>query len=236
MIRPPFGVRLLLGVAATVLEETRKLPQAVLTYPMTAASQTVQNFMRFQQTVTELAIKGDETWENIFPPTDEQPEWATFDEDLDELDAPEPDETQATAVYEDAAERMTQGRFALYSSEPTDSSDLSAPEAAAAPAPEAKPEVAKAAPSKAPAKKAAKKAPANKAAPAAPAEPADPNAPDVVVELGYHDLTLAQLRARLQSLSVTELEELLAYEDAHKARAPYQTLLANRITRAAARG
>lgn len=231
MIRPPFGVRLLLGVAATVLEETRKLPQAVLTYPMTAASQTVQNFMRFQQTVTELAIKGDETWENIFPPTDEQPEWATFDEDLDELDAPEPDESQAAAVYEDAAERMTQGRFALYSSEP------SAPEAeAAAPAPEGEP-VTKAAPRKAPAKKAAaKKAPAKKAAPAPPAESADPNAPDVVVELGYHDLTLAQLRARLQSLSVNELEELLAYEDAHKARAPYQTLLANRITRAAARG
>lgn len=234
MIRPPFGVRLILGVAATVLEETRKLPQAVLTYPMTAASQTVQNFMRFQQTVTELAIKGDETWENIFPPTDEQPEWATFDEDLDELDAPEPDETQANAVYEDAAERMTQGRFALYSSEPTASS---APDPVAAPAPEAEPEVAKAAPRKAPVKKAAaKKAPAKKAAPAAPAEPADPNAPDIVVELGYHDLTLAQLRARLQSLSVNELEELLTYEDAHKARAPYQTLLANRITRAAARG
>lgn len=232
MIRPPFGVRLILGVAATVLEETRKLPQAVLTYPMTAASQTVQNFMRFQQTVTELAIKGDETWENIFPPTDEQPEWATFDEDLDELDAPEPDETQANAVYEDAAERMTQGRFALYSSEPT---APSAPEPEAASAPEAEPE--KAAPRKAPVKKAAaKKAPAKKAAPAAPAEPVDPNAPDIVVELGYHDLTLAQLRARLQSLSVSELEELLSYEDAHKARAPYQTLLANRITRAAARG
>ncbi|CPV58416.1 lipid droplet-associated protein [Mycobacteroides abscessus] len=221
MIRPPFGVRLLLGVAATVLEETRKLPQAVLTYPMTAASQTVQNFMRFQQTVTELAIKGDEAWENIFPPTEEQPEWATFDEDLDELDAPEPDETQATAVYEDAAERMTQGRFALYSSEPA------APETESAPATEPETAAEKAAP---------RKAPAKKAAPAAPAESADPNAPDVVTELGYHDLTLAQLRARLQSLSVGELEELLAYEDAHKARAPYQTLLANRITRAAARG
>lgn len=218
MIRPPFGVRLILGVAATVLEETRKLPQAVLTYPMTAASQAVQNFMRFQQTVTELAIKGDETWENIFPPTEEQPEWATFDEDLDELDAPEPDETQATAVYEDAAERMTQGRFALYSSEPA------APETESA-----QPEPA--APRKAPAKKAAAKK-----APAPTAASPDSNAPDVVTELGYHDLTLAQLRARLQSLSVTELEALLAYEDAHKARAPYQTLLANRITRAAARG
>ncbi|OAT69676.1 hypothetical protein AWB85_20010 [Mycobacteroides immunogenum] len=221
MIRPPFGVRLILGVAATVLEETRKLPQAVLTYPMTAASQAVQNFMRFQQTVTELAIKGDETWENIFPPTEEQPEWATFDEDLDELDAPEPDETQATAVYEDAAERMTQGRFALYSSEPA------APETETAPAAQPEP----AAPRKAPAKKAAAKK-----APAPAAASPDSNAPDVVTELGYHDLTLAQLRARLQSLSVTELEALLAYEDAHKARAPYQTLLANRITRAAARG
>lgn len=221
MIRPPFGVRLILGVAATVLEETRKLPQAVLTYPMTAASQAVQNFMRFQQTVTELAIKGDETWENIFPPTEEQPEWATFDEDLDELDAPEPDETQATAVYEDAAERMTQGRFALYSSEPA------APEPETAPAAQPEP----AAPRKAPAKKAAAKK-----APAPAAASPDSNAPDVVTELGYHDLTLAQLRARLQSLSVTELEALLAYEDAHKARAPYQTLLANRITRAAARG
>ncbi|MEU9806526.1 lipid droplet-associated protein [Mycobacterium sp. NPDC050853] len=230
MIRPPYGVRLILGVAATVLEETRKLPQAVLTYPMTAASQAVQNFMRFQQTVTELAIKGDETWENIFPPTDEQPEWATFDEDVDELDAPAPDESQATAVYEDTAERMTNGRFALYSSEP------SAPSAAEEPAaPEPKPAAKKAAPRKAPAKKAPAKA-AQQAASVAPAEPADPNAPDVVIELGYHDLTLAQLRARLQSLSVSDLEELLTYEDAHKARAPYQTLLANRITRAAARG
>ena len=48
-------------------------------------------------------------------------------------------------------------------------------------------------------------------------------------------LTLAQLRARLQSLDVDELEALLAYEQATKARAPFQTLLANRITRATAK-
>ena len=48
-------------------------------------------------------------------------------------------------------------------------------------------------------------------------------------------LTLAQLRARLQSLDVEELEALLAYEEATKARAPFQTLLANRITRANAK-
>jgi hypothetical protein len=59
--------------------------------------------------------------------------------------------------------------------------------------------------------------------------------PSVAAELDYPTLTLAQLRARLQSLSVDELEALLAYEQATKARAPFETLLANRITRANAK-
>jgi hypothetical protein len=59
--------------------------------------------------------------------------------------------------------------------------------------------------------------------------------PAVAAELDYPTLTLAQLRARLQSLGVDELEALLAYEQATKARAPFQTLLANRITRANAK-
>ena len=37
--------------------------------------------MKVQQDVADLVIKGDETLESIFPPKDEQPEWATFDED-----------------------------------------------------------------------------------------------------------------------------------------------------------
>ncbi|BCI86177.1 hypothetical protein NIIDMKKI_13830 [Mycobacterium kansasii] len=60
-------------------------------------------------------------------------------------------------------------------------------------------------------------------------------APAIASELDYPSLTLAQLRARLQSLDVNELEALLAYEQATKARAPFQTLLANRITRATAK-
>ena len=60
-------------------------------------------------------------------------------------------------------------------------------------------------------------------------------APAVAEELDYEQLTLAQLRARLQSLDLDELEALLAYEEATKARAPFQTLLANRITRATAK-
>lgn len=184
MSTAPYGVRLLVGVAATAVEETLKLPQTIATYPMTVVSQMAQFVMKVQQDVADLVIKGDETLENFFPPKDEQPEWATFDED----DAP------ATAP-ESNGERLTEGRFALYSVSEEES-------------------------------------PANTTAPAATPEP---DAPAVVADIDYTSLTLAQLRARLQSLSVTDLEALLTYEEATKARAPFQTLLANRITRASAK-
>ena len=87
MSTAPYGVRLLVGAAVTAIEETRKLPQTILMYPMTIASQIAQLVMKMQQDVAVLVIKGDETLETIFPPKDEQPEWATFDEDL--ADAPQ---------------------------------------------------------------------------------------------------------------------------------------------------
>lgn len=46
---------------------------------------------------------------------------------------------------------------------------------------------------------------------------------------GYATMTLAQLRARLRSLSRAELEELLGYEESHRNRAPFLTMLANRV-------
>lgn len=46
---------------------------------------------------------------------------------------------------------------------------------------------------------------------------------------GYDTMTLAQLRARLRSLSLTELEDLLAHEQDHRDRAPFVTMLGNRI-------
>jgi hypothetical protein len=59
--------------------------------------------------------------------------------------------------------------------------------------------------------------------------------PEIVEELEYESLTLAQLRARLTTLKVADLEALLAYEEASKSRAPFQTLISNRITRATAK-
>ncbi|MGL4304755.1 MAG: lipid droplet-associated protein [Mycobacteriaceae bacterium] len=190
MIRPPFAVRLLAGIAVTAIEETRKLPTTAVTLPMTAISQTLQNAMRLQQSITTLAIKGDEALTELFAKAEEQPEWATFDEDENNNEEqqtldhpgvhPEPEETSASSP----------GKYALYSTPP--------------PAPQS-------------ANTEAKKAEA---------------APEIAEYLDYSNLTLAQLRARLRSLSVEELEELLDFEERTHARAPFQTMLANRITSA----
>ena len=202
MATAPYGVRLLVGAAVSAIEETRKLPQTILMYPMTMASQVAQMVMKVQQDLADLAIKGDSALENLFPPSDEKPDWATFDEDS-ESQSPPADGAGA------GAERRTDGRFALYSV---------GDDGEAAPRPAKRP-------TKRPS---AKKAPA-KAAPAAV------EAPPIAAELDYDALTLAQLRARMTSLSVADLRALLAYEERGKARAPFQTLLANRITRATAK-
>ena len=105
MATAPYGVRLLVGAAVTAIEETRKLPQTILTYPMTIASQLAHLVMKVQQDVADLVNKGDETLESLFPPKDEQPEWATFDEDVTD-EVPEPSVPDG--------ERLTEGRFALF--------------------------------------------------------------------------------------------------------------------------
>jgi hypothetical protein len=204
MATAPYGVRLLVGAATIAVEETMKLPKTILMYPMTLASQAAHIVMRFQQNLAELVIKGDSTLESIFPPKDENPEWATFDEDL--ADAIENTAGTPAALPDGIdIDQRAEGRFALYSvSEAPEATESKAPGSSAKPA------------------RRSKKAAAN----ATIAEPA------VAAELDYPTLTLAQLRARLQSLDVDELEALLAYEQATKARAPFQTLLANRITRA----
>ncbi len=182
---------MLVGVAVTALEETRKLPQTILMYPMTMASNFAHMFMKAQQDLASLVIRGDAALETFFPAKDEQPEWATFDEDLTDEHTPEPSAN---------GDRRTEGRFALYSVTDPVVSDAK-----------------------------------SQAKPTAKDESASVPVPPIAEELDYESLTLAQLRARMTSLSVADLQALLAYEEAVKARAPFQTLLANRITRATAK-
>ena len=207
MVTAPYGFRLLVGAATFAVEETIRLPKTILMYPMTLASQAAHIVMRFQQNMAELVIKGDATLEHIFPPKNEQPEWATFDEDLGDGYEGDADAYGPGVDASDGVQRA-EGRFALYTS-----NDPSDGDAAADP------------PTRPVSATRAHRPAAKSAVPA----------PPVADELDYETLTLAQLRARLQTLDVDELEALLAYEEATKARAPFQTLLANRITRATAK-
>ena len=207
MIRPPYLARVAVGAAVYALEETRKLPSTAVTLPMTAISQMLQTTMHFQQFVTSLAIKGDRVLGDIYSDTQEQPEWATFDEDADD-------------TSDAAAERpSTPGRFALYS--------MPQP-AAAATAVGSSPQK-----SSTPAQPAVEKQPA--ATPKQPPAAPEVDEPEIAQYLDYSSLTLAQLRARLRSLSTAELSELLDFEKATRARAPFQTMLANRIAAAQAK-
>ena len=211
MATAPYGVRLLVGAAVAAIEETRKLPQTVLMYPVTVASTVAQMVMKVQQDLAELAIKGDEALENLFPPSDEKPDWATFDDDLPDQNAPAPD---------DEADRRSAGRFALYSVG-EDGGNGQTPTSRRRPKKKASAKASHAA--------------SRATGPTAGRESATVDAPPIAADLDYDALTLAQLRARMTSLSVADLRALLAYEEAGKARAPFQTLLANRITRATAK-
>src|SRR5699024_452768 len=60
-------------------------------------------------------------------------------------------------------------------------------------------------------------------------------APAVAGDIGYDDLTLAQLRPRLRSLSADDLSALLDYERAAGGRPPFLTMLENRLATVASK-
>ncbi|WP_018179135.1 lipid droplet-associated protein [Jongsikchunia kroppenstedtii] len=262
MDRPPYPVRVAAGIVVTVLEETRKLPMAAITLPMTAISNTVSAAMKLQQNIAEMAIKGDEVFDTLIPATDEQPAWATFDED-DDLPSDEAVLGQLNAM----SAKLAATPKPTPTTEPADDS---APEPEAPtdkPAPAKKAAAKKAAPAKkAPAKKAAAKkaAPAKKAAskpadddadtassagpgtgrfalyssapdlPDAKPTPAAPagDAPEAAQLIDYDTLTLAQLRAKLKAVPADDYPALAEYERRTKNRAPFVTMLDNRIAAA----
>lgn len=200
MFRPPFVARVAAGAAVYALEETRRLPVAAVNFPITALSRVLQTTMHLQQFVTSLALKGDQVFERLGSAPQEQPEWATFDEDIE----PAPAATNGHA-----------SRFDLFA-EPAPA-EPAATNGQAVPASllvlETETEVIEPAPAAEPAVE----------------EPAEVEAPEVAIRYDYPTMTLAQLRARLRMLTVEELGQLLAFEQATQARAPFVTMLTNRI-------
>lgn len=193
MFRPPFVARVAAGAAVYALEETKRLPTAAVNFPVTALSRVLQTTMHLQQFVTSLALKGDTVFARFNQP-EEQPAWATFDEDL-EPRVPTNGHTSKFDLYtEDVPLPVTNGK------------PVPAPvlllEQPAATEPDPEPEA---------------------------AEPAEIVAPEVAIRYDYPSMTLAQLRARLRMLTLEELGQLLTFEQQTRDRAPFVTMLTNRI-------
>lgn len=208
----PLPLRLAAGLVATAIEQVRELPRTVIELPVTAVSQTLQASMRFQQRITELAIKGDRALGTLRP-IEEKPSWATFDEDET------PRRNGASTVTElrprpetpaDVAARTTAARSA------TPIPVLTQPE----PEPMTPPAAAVAARTTA-------EAAAPSPIPLVEMPAGDPG-PNVLP--GYAELTIPQLRGKLRFLSLDDLRALLDYESVHGDRAPYLTMLTNRIS------
>ncbi|MCC3317079.1 lipid droplet-associated protein [Nocardia africana] len=254
MFRPPYLARVAAGAAVYALEETRRLPSVAIHLPITAISQLLQTSMHLQQFVTSLALKGDEVFDRLANRPVEQPEWATFDEDLDD-EQPFGSGDFGARSDSDFAARLS--RFDLFAEsdpaagvpEPTTSitpsttngyaashtAESDTTEATTAETDTAETTAADAVEPGTNSTETTGEDTDNPgtsnpgtAAPA-PAEPRGVVEPEVVGRYDYPNMTLAQLRARLRMLSVEELAELLAYEQQTLDRAPFVTMLTNRI-------
>lgn len=204
----PLPIRVAAGLAVTAVEQARTLPAKIAGLPVTVASQALQVSMRVQQQVTELAIRGDEVLSS-FRPVEDEPEWATFDEDVQDdsfdLGKPAPFESAFDRVDDDADRRN--GHHTVSA------------ETFATPDPWAQEEQA--------------------IAEEADAHAADTLDDDELVSqggdrplpkaAGYDELSLPQLRARLRRFTADELAELLDYERAHGNRPSFVGMLTRRI-------
>lgn len=205
----PLPVRVAAGLAATAVDEVRKLPSQLPGLPVTVISRALQTSMRIQQQVTELAIRGDEVIALLRPVDDTAP-WARFDEDEDEVDT-----EQRHGERPAGPGGFAPGTTAAGSAAPE--GDAPGRVAPTAPTPEPPPFEEGRGGELDEADVARTLSPPH----AGPAPPA--------LLPGYEEMTLPQLRGKLRALSLRQLEELLAHEQAHQARPAFVTMLSNRI-------
>lgn len=218
----PLPVRIAAGLVATAVEQARDLPRLVIEFPVTAVSQALQTSMRVQQKVTELAIKGDRAL-GMLRPVEETPSWATFD------DEDEPGRNGPSTVTEPrprAAARIPVARPPVNEPEPpveTAADVAAATTEAAAGTGDATVGTSGPSVSTGDATVGIGEADGGELGLAEHA-----TGPDVLPD--YGDMTIPQLRARLRYLNAEDLQALLEWETAHADRAPFVTMLTNRIT------
>lgn len=279
----PLPVRVAAGLLATGIQLVRSLPEEIPGIPVTLVGNAMRISMKVQQEITTLATRGDELLGGIVGGrAQENPSWATFDEDkppsavrAPSRPAAPPSRRTPPADTSPADTPPVKAR----AGDPPAASPVPAPVPAAAPLPAPasaplaavpdpeeperhQPEATSLSDIDTTATEAAAEVPAAlidaalhavpdrpetdpptsdpdpdpnpgpDPAPAAASAPATPAAgePDGPTTLpGYDTMTLAQVRGHLRELSVADVSALLAYEQAGENRAPFLTLLGNRL-------
>jgi hypothetical protein len=94
----PEPVRAAAGLAATVLDEVKKLPETLPGLPVRAVGLAMQAALKLQQEYAGLVARGDELFTGIRG--ENEPGLATFDDDDDE---PAPAESSAPTGYRESA-------------------------------------------------------------------------------------------------------------------------------------
>ncbi|MET3806705.1 hypothetical protein ABIB25_003725 [Nakamurella sp. UYEF19] len=79
----PIGIRVAAGLLGTAIDRITKLPEELPTLGVTVVGQVFKTSMRLRQEVAELATRGDDLLSGITGGAQENPPWATFDEDED---------------------------------------------------------------------------------------------------------------------------------------------------------
>jgi hypothetical protein len=99
----PEAVRAVAGLAATVLDEARRLPETLPGLPVRALGLAMQLSMKLQQHYAGLVARGDELLTGIRG--EDEPGLATFDDDDDHLPAPATDRV-GTSSFDRVAETI----------------------------------------------------------------------------------------------------------------------------------
>ncbi len=236
----PEPVRAAAGLAATVLDEVRKLPETLPGLPVRAVGLAMQAALKLQQEYAGLVARGDELFTGIRG--EDEPGMATFDDDDDEpaapappsgyresafdrAEAPAPDADVTTppvvdldeiaeadeALEELAIEELVEATPAVDADADADAIENALLESDAAAA-----DTTAAAPTDEP--EGGSDVSGSQAAGAAPID-------------GYDGFSIAQLRGRLRGYAPSTVEALVAYEEATRARQPYLRMLRNRLER-----
>jgi hypothetical protein len=256
----PEPVRAAAGLAATVLDEVKKLPETLPGIPVRAVGLAMQAALKLQQEYAGLVARGDELFTGIRG--ENEPGMATFDDDdepapaaapsgyresaFDRAEAPAPDADVTAppvadldqgpgsehAAWTEALEEEALEELAI--EELVDAGgavDADAIENALLESDAATADAA-----------VADTAAADTAADTAEATATDEggtpvaavggtSAPATAPIDGYDDFSIAQLRGRLRGYAPSTVEALVAYEAATRAREPYLRMLRNRLER-----